>query len=58
MITYDSGTNGNYLSKTNRLKVCLPILCRSKKRVRVAKGKSRSGKYVTKVPFQQLSPNI
>ena len=56
MITYNFGTNSNYLRKTNRSKAGLPILHRSMKRVRVANGRTNSDKYVTKLPFQQLSP--
>ena len=55
MITYNPGANGNYLSKTDRIKADIRILCQSMKRVVVANGGTSSGKYVTKLPSQQLS---
>ena len=56
MITYDSGANGNYLSEADRIRAGLPILRKSTKREGVANAGTSSGKYVTKLPFQQLSP--
>ena len=55
-ITYDSRADGNYLSEIDRIKAGLPILHRSTKRVGIANGGTSSGKYVTKLPFLQLSP--
>ena len=50
-ITYDSGADGNYISKADRKKAGLPILQHSTKRVGVANGGTSSGKFVTKLPF-------
>ena len=52
---YDSGANGNYISKTDRKKAGLPILRRSTKRIGIANGSTSSGKFVTQLPFPQLS---
>ena len=56
MITYDSGSDGNYLSEADRNKLGLPILRQSTRRVGVANGEASKGKFVTKLPFPQLSP--
>ena len=56
MITYDSGADGTYLSEADRIKAGLPILRCSTKRVGVANGGTSSGKFVTKLPFQNVSP--
>ena len=55
MVTYDSGTDGNYLRKKDRTKLGLPILRISDKRVGVANDGACNGKYVTPLPFPQLS---
>ena len=38
MITYDSGANGNYISKKDHVKAGLPILRQSTRKVGVANG--------------------
>ena len=55
MITYDSGADGHYISEEDRKRASLPILRRSLKNVGVANGGISSGKYVTQLPFEQLS---
>ena len=55
MITYDSGADSHYMSEADRLKLGLPILRASTKRVGVANGGTSSGRYVTQLPFPQLS---
>ena len=52
---YDSGADGNYISKADRKKAGLPILRHSTKRVGIANGGTSSGKFVTKLSFPQLS---
>ena len=56
MVTYDSGLDGNYVSKADRTKLGLPILRISTKRVTVANSGASKVKYVTRLPFKQLSP--
>jgi hypothetical protein len=53
-ITYDSGTDGNYLSEQDRKIAGLPILCQSHKRVGVANGGTITAQHVSRLPFQQL----
>jgi len=55
MITYDSGADGHYLSERDRIKVGLPILRPSTKRVGVANGGTSTARYVSRLPFKQLS---
>jgi hypothetical protein len=55
MMTYDSGADKHYLSEADRARVGLPILRISSKTVGVANGGKCNGKYVTKLPFPQLS---
>ena len=54
-ITYDSGADGHYVSERDRQQLGLPILRVSTKRVGVADGGVSRGKYVTKLPFSNLS---
>ena len=54
-MTYDSGADGDYFSEKDHKQAGLPIIRRSTKRVGVANGGTRTGKYVTKIPFQHLS---
>ena len=54
-VTYDSGTDIHYISKTDRANLGLLILCWSTKRVWVANGGARKGKHMTTLPFPQLS---
>ena len=55
MITYDSGAYNHYESEADRIKPKLPILRPSHKLVAVANGGMSEGKYVTRLPFLQLS---
>ena len=55
ILMYDSGADGHYLSEKDRKKLGLPILQVSSKNVRVANGGAGNGKYVTTLPFLQLS---
>ena len=52
MVTYDSGSDGNYVSEADHIKLGLPILIISKKRVTVANAGASKGKYVTRLPFK------
>jgi hypothetical protein len=54
-LTYNSGANGDYISKKDRRKVGLPILRPSTRKVGVTNGGTSKAKYVTQLPFQQLS---
>ena len=56
MITYDSGADGHYLSEADRKRARLPILRHSTKQVGVANGETSRGVNVTRLPFDQLSP--
>jgi hypothetical protein len=55
MVTYDSGADGQYISKKDQCKAGLPILQTSTQKVGVANGGTSNSKYVTQLPFQQLS---
>ena len=55
MLTYDSGADRHYLIKKDIKKVGLPILRVSDKKVGVENGGAYNGKYITKLPFTQLS---
>ena len=55
LVTYDLGADGHYISEKDRRKVGLPILRISTKKVGVANGDTCNGKYVTELPFSQLS---
>ena len=55
MITYDSGADNHYMSEADRFRLELPILRSSHKRVAVANVGKSEGKYVTRLPFTQLS---
>ena len=55
MITYDSGADNHYFIEADRIKLKLPILRPSHKRVAVSNGDTSDGKYVTWIPFPQLS---
>ena len=55
MITYDSGADNHYMSEADRIRLKLPILRPSHKSVSVANGGMRKVKYVTRLPFPQLS---
>ena len=55
LVTYDSGADGNYISEKDRQKLGLLILRISAKKVGMANGDTCRGKYVTALPFPQLS---
>ncbi len=55
MLTYDSGTNGHYISKHYQCKAGLPILRPSTRRVGVANGGTSYAKFVTQLHFRKLS---
>jgi hypothetical protein len=55
MVTYDSGADGHYISERDRRSAGLPILRPSTRKVGVANGGTSTAKYVTQLPFQQLS---
>ena len=55
MITYDSGADNHYVSEAERIKLKLPILRPSHKRVAVSNGGTSKGKYVMQLPFPRLS---
>jgi hypothetical protein len=55
MVTYDSGANGHYISEKDRRNAGLLILQSSTRKVGVANGGTSTAKYVTQLPFQQLS---
>ena len=54
MITYDSVADNHYVSEADRIKLNLPILRPTNKRVAVANGGTSEGKYVTLLHFSQL----
>ena len=54
-INYDSGADNHYVSEEERIKLKLQILIPPHKRVAVANGGTSEGKYVTRLPFPQLS---
>jgi hypothetical protein len=56
MITFDSGADGNYICKHDRIKADLPVLHPSTKKVGVANGSTSTALHVTRLPFPQLSP--
>ena len=55
MLTYDSVACGNYLREKDRTKLCLLILIISDKKVGATNGGACNGKYVTTLPFSELS---
>ncbi len=55
MITYDSGSKGNYLSKKDCVKAGLPILRPSTRMVGVANGGASQAQHITGLPFHKLS---
>ena len=55
LVTYDSGADGHYISEKDRQKLGLPILRISAKKVGVANRDTCKRKYVTVLPFPQLS---
>ena len=55
MITYASGADGHYISEADRKPAGLPILRPPRRNDGVANGGINKGRYVTKLPFKQLS---
>ncbi len=55
MVTYDSGADGHYISEKDQCKAGLPILRTSTRMVGVPNGGTSKAKYVTQLPFRQLS---
>ena len=54
MLTYDSGADGHYISKSDRKAAGLPVLRPSTKRVIVANGEKCKGTSVNLLPFSTL----
>ncbi len=55
MVTYDSGADGHYISKKDCRKAGLPIIQKSTRWVGVANGGVSKAKFVTQLPFKDLS---
>jgi hypothetical protein len=55
MVTYDSGADGHYISKKDHRKPGLPIIRKSTRWVGVANGGVSQAKFVTQLPFKDLS---
>ena len=55
MVTYDSVADGHYLSEKDRTTLGLPILIISDNKVGVSNDSACNGKYVSSLPFPQLS---
>ena len=55
VITYDSGSKGNYLSKKDLVKAGLLILRPSTHMVGVANGGTSQAQHITQLPFHKLS---
>ncbi len=55
MVRYDSGADGHYISEKDRRKAGLPIIHKSISQVGVANGGVSQAKFVTQLPFKDLS---
>jgi hypothetical protein len=55
MMMYDSGANGHYISKKDRRKAGLPIIQKSTRWVGVANEGVSQAKFVTQLPFKDLT---
>ncbi len=55
MITYDLGADSHYISEKDCGKAGLPIIRKSTRRVGVANGEVSQAKFVTQLPFKDLS---
>jgi len=55
MVTYNSGADGHNISEKDQRKSGLPILRTSTQKVGVANGGTSKAKYMTQLPFRQLS---
>ena len=58
MLAYDYGADGQYLREKDRKKLGLPILHIIVKKVGVENGGACNSKYVTKLPFPQISDKV
>ena len=54
-MTYDLGSDRNYLSERDKAKLRLPILRKSHERVGVVNGDTSKGETLTRLSFDQLS---
>ena len=54
-VTYNSGEDGNYLSKTDQIKDVLPILQKLMKQLGVTNGVASAEIFTAKLPSSQLS---
>jgi hypothetical protein len=55
MVTHNSGADGHYISRKDRRKAGLPIIQKSTRRVGVANEGVSQAKFVTQLPFKNLS---
>jgi hypothetical protein len=55
MVMYDLGADSQYISKKDRRKAGLPIIQKSTRQVGVANGGVSQAKFVTQLPFKDLS---
>ncbi len=55
MVAYNLGADSHYISKKDRRKAGLPIIQKSTRRVGVANGGVSQAKFVTQLPFKDLS---
>jgi hypothetical protein len=58
MLAYDSGANGQYISKHDQCKAGLPILRPSTWQAGVTNGGTSNAKYLTQLPFRKLSARL
>jgi hypothetical protein len=57
LITFNSGADDHYLSETDCLTAGLPILRPSSRQVGIANGSTSKARYISRLPFPQLSTN-
>jgi hypothetical protein len=55
MVTYDLGADSHYISKKDRRKAGIPIIQKSTRRVGVVNGGVSQAKFVTQLPFKDVS---
>jgi hypothetical protein len=55
MVMYDLGADGHYISKKDRRKAGLSIIQKSTRRVGMTNGGVSQAKFVTQLPFKDLS---
>jgi hypothetical protein len=58
MLTYDSGDSEHYISEHDQHKACLSVLRPSTWRVGVANVGTSTAKYLTQLPFYNLSAHL